>query len=185
MACKTWILKELNLYLRNVWLSRVKYRVRVVFRWFELEARLCPTPGALNVFFEVVMKVWMFIELVSGVKYPKITTVGFVLKRPFVDVSSLCRSFFFFFRFFFNFFCVWNFLVFTLRETCFTFIFRVEKSVWWAGLKALHFKALYLEFFFPPKTPYLTLLSHICFRLGSSLQLRLDPCYFRILTCSI
>ena len=42
----------------------------------------------------------MFIELVSGVKYPKITTVGFVLKRPFVDVSSLCRSFFFFFVFF-------------------------------------------------------------------------------------
>jgi len=39
------------------------------------------------------MKVWMFIELVSGVKYPKITTVGFVLKRPFVDVSSLCRYF--------------------------------------------------------------------------------------------
>ena len=39
----------------------------------------------------------MFIELVSGVKYPKITTVGFVLKRPFVDVSSLCRSFFLFF----------------------------------------------------------------------------------------
>ena len=29
-------------------------------------------------------------------------------------------------------------------------------------MKALHFKALYLEFFFPPKTPYLTLLSHIC-----------------------
>ena len=30
-------------------------------------------------FFYVVMKVLMFIELVSGVKYPKITTVGFVL----------------------------------------------------------------------------------------------------------
>ena len=27
---------------RTVWLSRVKYRVQVVFRWFELEARLCP-----------------------------------------------------------------------------------------------------------------------------------------------
>ena len=39
------------------------------------------------------MKVLMFIELVSGVKYPKITTVGFVLKRPFVDVLSLCRCF--------------------------------------------------------------------------------------------
>ena len=25
----------------------------------------------------------------------------------------------------------------------------------------MNFKALYLEFFFPPKTPYLTLLSHI------------------------
>ena len=38
----------------------------------------------------------------NGVKYPKITTVGFVLKRPFVDVSSLCRSFLslFFFSFF-------------------------------------------------------------------------------------
>ena len=49
--------------------------------------------GALNVFFYIVMKVLMFIELVSGVKYPKITTVGFVLKRPFVDVLSSCRSF--------------------------------------------------------------------------------------------
>ena len=47
--------------------------------------------------FYVVMKVLMFIELVSGVKYPKITTVGFVLKRPFVDVSSLCALFFIFF----------------------------------------------------------------------------------------
>ena len=41
----------------------------------------------------------MFIELVSGDKYPKITTVGFVLKRPFVDVSSSCRSFFLVFLF--------------------------------------------------------------------------------------
>ena len=29
----------------HLWLSRVKYRVRVVFRWFELEARLCPMGG--------------------------------------------------------------------------------------------------------------------------------------------
>ena len=35
----------------------------------------------------------MFIELVSGVKYPKITTTGFVLKRPFVGVLSSCQSF--------------------------------------------------------------------------------------------
>ena len=69
---------------------------------------------------------------------------------------------FFFFLDFFNIFCVWNLFGFTLRETYFTFIFRVEKSVWWAGLKALHFKSLYLEFFFPPNTPYLTLLSHKC-----------------------
>ena len=51
-------------------------------------------PGALNVFSDVVMKVLMFIGLVSGDEYPKITTMGFVLKRPFVDVSSLCCSFF-------------------------------------------------------------------------------------------
>ena len=62
-------------------------------------------------------------------EYPKITTVGFVLKRPFVDVSSLCRSFFWdsflgFLWDFFNIFCVWNFFVkFTLRETCFNFFF--------------------------------------------------------------
>ena len=43
--------------------------------------------------FDVVMKVLLFIELVSGVKYPKITTMGFILKRPFVDVLSLCRYF--------------------------------------------------------------------------------------------
>ena len=54
-------------------------------------------PGALNVFSDVVMKVLMFIELASGVKYPKITTVGSFLKRPFVDVLSSCRSFFLFF----------------------------------------------------------------------------------------
>ena len=36
----------------------------------------CEKPGALNVFSDVVMKVLMFTELVSGVKYPKITTVG-------------------------------------------------------------------------------------------------------------
>jgi hypothetical protein len=72
----------------------------VALRGFELEVRLCPMGDgalamrsvALNVFFDVVMKVLMFIELVSGVKYPKITTVGFVLKRPFVDVLSSCRS---------------------------------------------------------------------------------------------
>ena len=35
------------------------------------------------------MKVSMFIELVSGGKYPKITTVGLFLKQPFVDVLPL------------------------------------------------------------------------------------------------
>ena len=50
----------------------------------------------------------MFIELVSGVEYPKIATVGFVLKRPFVDVSSLCRSSFLLFFLFFS----WIFLIF-------------------------------------------------------------------------
>jgi len=39
----------------------------------------------------------MFIELVSGVKYPKITTVGLFLKRPFVYVLLSSRSFFAFF----------------------------------------------------------------------------------------
>ena len=29
----------------HVWLGKVKYQVRVVFRWFELEARLCPMGG--------------------------------------------------------------------------------------------------------------------------------------------
>ena len=55
----------------------------------------------------------MFIELVSGVKYPKITTVGlFFLKRPFVDVLSSSRSFFAFCVFFVViFFCVWIFSV--------------------------------------------------------------------------
>ena len=36
----------------------------------------------------------MFVELASGVKCPKMTTVEFVLKRPFADVLSSCRSFF-------------------------------------------------------------------------------------------
>ena len=62
--------------------------------------------GALNVLFDVVMKVLMFIELVSGVKYPKINTMGFVSKRPFVDVSSLC---------------VLLFLCFCLKSFCFHF----------------------------------------------------------------
>ena len=66
----------------------------------------------------------MFIELVSGVKYPKITTVGFVLKRPFVDVSSLCRSSFFWG--FFQYFLCLEFFVFTLRETCFNFFFQLH-----------------------------------------------------------
>ena len=70
----------------------------------------------------------MFIEVVSGVKYPKITTVGFVLKRPFVDVSSLCRSsfwdfFLFFFWDFFNIFCVWNFFCFHFERTFFQLFF--------------------------------------------------------------
>ena len=43
-----------------------------------------------------------------------------------------------------------------MRETCFTFIFRVKKSVWWAALKAHHFKALYLEFLTAHRTEYLT-----------------------------
>ena len=43
-------------------------------------------------FHDVDMKVLMFIELVSGVEYPKITTMGFALRRPIVDVSSVCRS---------------------------------------------------------------------------------------------
>ena len=43
----------------------------------------------------------MFIELVSGIKYPKITTMGFILKRSFVDVLSSCRSFLLFFIAFF------------------------------------------------------------------------------------
>ena len=43
----------------------------------------------------------MFIELVSGVKYPKITTMGFILKRPFVDVLSSCRSVLLFFSYIF------------------------------------------------------------------------------------
>ena len=63
----------------------------------------------------------MFIELVSGVRYPKITTVGFVLKRPFVDVLSSCRSFLLFFYLLFcgnlfNFF-VSGILLFVLWET--------------------------------------------------------------------
>ena len=48
--------------------------------------------GALNVLLRSYEGL-MFIELVSRVKSPKITTVGFVFKRPFVDVLSSCRSF--------------------------------------------------------------------------------------------
>ena len=53
----------------------------------------------------------MFIELVSRVKHPKITTVGFILKRPFVDVLSSCRSFLSSF-FFVVFFCGYFFYFF-------------------------------------------------------------------------
>ena len=121
-------------------------------------------PGALNVFFDVVMKVLMFIELVSRVKHPKITTVGFILKRPFVDVLSSCRSFFVFFFvgiflwIFFYFFVSGIFLFLLWENFLSTFFFQLNVNRW-AGL---NFKAIYLEFFFPPKTPYLTLLSHIC-----------------------
>ena len=64
----------------------------------------------------------MFIELVSGVKHPKITTVGFILKRSFVDVLSSCRSFLFCFFvgiFLWIFFCffVSGIFLFLLWET--------------------------------------------------------------------
>ena len=54
-------------------------------------------------FFDVVMKVLMFIELVSGVKYPKITTVGFF-------EATICGCFVFvpFFFCFFSFFEMGN-----------------------------------------------------------------------------
>ena len=44
-------------------------------------------------------------------------------------------------------------------------------------MKALHFKALYLEFFFPPKTPYLYLLSHIYSCTDSNNQSQLHQQY--------
>ena len=92
-------------------------------------------PGALNVIFDIVMKVLMFIELVSRVKHPKITTVGFILKRPFVDVLSSCRSFFAFFylfflwQFFFNFFVSGIFL-FLLWEKFVSTFFPPAKCEW-------------------------------------------------------
>ena len=46
-------------------------------------------------FFDVVMNVLMFIQLASGVEYPKMTTVGFVLKRAFVDVLLSYRFYLF------------------------------------------------------------------------------------------
>ena len=118
-------------------------------------------PGALNVFFYVVMKVLMFIELVSRVKHPKITTVGFILKRPFVDVLSSCRSFFvfFFWYFFVDFFiflCLEFFCVYFGRNFVSTFFPQLNVN-WWAGL---NFKALYLQFWSLRWTAYLTLLSH-------------------------
>ena len=105
----------------------------------------------------------MFIELVSGVKYPKITTVGFVLKRPFVDVSSLCRSFFlFFFSCFFSgiflMFFVSGIFCFHFERNLFPLLFFQLHVNWWAGL---NFKALCLEFLTALWTWYLTLLSHI------------------------
>ena len=106
----------------TMWLSRVKCGVLVGLMLFELKVRLCPMGDevlamrslelcmSFECFFDVVMKVLMFIELVSGVKYPKIITVGFVLKRPFVDVLSSCRSFWVFFLLF----ILYNFFIFLL-----------------------------------------------------------------------
>ena len=72
------------------------------------------------------MKVLKFIELMSGVSYPKITTVRLLLKRPFVDVLSSCRSLsllFFIFYFFLSgivLFVLWenNCVNFFLPATC-------------------------------------------------------------------
>ena len=85
-------------------------------------------PGALNAFSDLVMKVSMFIELVSGVRYPKITTVGLFLNRPFVDVLSSGRSFFAFFYLIFcgnsfcNFFVSGIFLFVLWERNCVNFL---------------------------------------------------------------
>ena len=77
-----------------------------------------------------------------------------------MDVLSSCRSFLLCFYLFF-----YTFLYILLSGTFCLYFRRNFVSTpslqlhvnWWAGL---NFKALYLEFFFPPKTPYLTLFSH-------------------------
>ena len=89
-------------------------------------------------FFDVVMKVLMFIELVSGVKYPKMSTVGLLFEaiicgcfviEPFFFCSLFCIFIFLWYCFFcLEFFCLY--LGKQVVSTFFTFIFRVEKSVW-------------------------------------------------------
>ena len=120
-------LKLIVCWQMHLWLSRVKYpsssgflmiwvRGKVVSNgwWSTRHAK----PGALNVFFDVVMKVLMFIELVSGVKYPKITTVGFCCEATicgcFISVPSLFLVFLIFLIFFvsgISLFSLWEKLV--------------------------------------------------------------------------
>ena len=115
-------------------------------------------PGALNVFFDVVMKVLMFIQVVSGVKYPKITTVGLLFE------ATICGSFvvvpFSFAHFFVAFFIffVFGFLCLCVggNKVVSTFFSQLHVN-WWAGL---NLKALHLEFLTALWTWYLTLLSH-------------------------
>ena len=73
----------------------------------------------------------MFIELVSGVKYPKITTVGLFFEATICGCFVVEPFFFCFFLSFFCgnflFFCVWNFFVCTLgKKLCQLF----SPSVW-------------------------------------------------------
>ena len=131
-----------------MWLSRVKYRIRAAFVWFELEcigwwstwelpAHQISASNSNS--FDLNLRPTPKTEMLSRVKIPKITAVTFSRKRSSVGVLSLCRPFLF------NFF-VWNSFVFTLgKKNYFQCFSPSRKSECWAGLTSKRF----ISSFFP------------------------------------
>ena len=148
--------------VRQLWLSRVKYRLceaPTLFElggvWWRVAWELPPheIPTSKCDFwhsYEGFNVLWRIFDIVSRVKFLKIITVGFISKRSFVDVLSSCRSFLSFFCLFCNFFyfCVWNYFVFTLGEFFVNFFFP-SYMCGWAGLNTVFSSKPFISSFFP------------------------------------
>ena len=156
-----------------MWLSGIKYGNGEAPKWFELLRTgvastgwwgTCHTkPEALNVFFDKVTKVWMIYLKSERDRISNTRFFLFFCKWRFVDVSSLCRPFsYFFFLVFFSwlFFLILclEFLDFHFSERKFFDFFGVAKV---SRIDTQSQKAPELEFSIPRKSPYFILLSHI------------------------